>query len=109
MDGVRLSRGFIITNLITNLITKMLDVSNTGGMVVQTITKRSSEMDLVHKARLTNAIAKTGKKKKDIAAELNMPISTFYNLCAGHVMPGPRAEVAKYLGETVKHLFGGYR
>ncbi len=109
MDGVGLSRGFLITNLITNLITKRLDVPISNGMVVQTLTKKELQVESKHKARLTVAIAETGKKKNEIADELKMPRSTFYNLCAGHVMPGPRDQVAKYLGKSVKYLFGGYR
>jgi len=71
--------------------------------------KGINNMDLKYKTRLNAAIAATGKKKKDIADELDIPRATFYSLCAGHVMPGPRGILAAYLGKTVKHLFGGYR
>lgn len=55
---------------------------------------------------LKKQITKTGKQQKDIAIELDIPITTLNNWCVGKVMPryGKLQKLAEYFGCTISDL-----
>jgi len=65
-------------------------------------------LESVYITRLKTELAKTGKKTKEVAVELCISPAVLRNARCGYSSPKTREGLAKYLGKTVKYLFGGY-
>lgn len=66
-------------------------------------------MESVYITRLKTKLAGTGKSQKEQADDLGITIGVLRNARCGYSSPATREKIAKYLGLTVKHLFGAYK
>ena len=64
------------------------------------------EQALLFGENLKKMIAKSGKQQKDIAFDLDIPITTLNNWCVGKVIPryGKLQMLADYFGCTISEL-----
>lgn len=64
------------------------------------------EQALLFGENLKKQIAKKGKQQKDIALDLDIPITTLNNWCVGKVMPryGKIQKLAEYFGCAISDL-----
>ena len=79
------------------------------GMVNLNLNKKENNLNPEHITKFKTALTATGKTTAEIAIDLNIQPSTLRNARCGYISPGLREKLAKYLGKTVKHLFGGYK